>query len=464
MNHSDFAMENSNKLLRVLVVTLIFSVMNGTMFNVALPEIAQEFHLMPSQVSWIMTGYMVVYAIGSVVFGKLADQYRLKDLLTYGLLIFAVGSIVGMIATEYWMIILGRILQASGASVLPATAMIIPIRYFAPEQRGRALGTSAVGLALGNAFGPVVAGLMASFGSWRMLFLISLLPLFTLPFFRKYLDDEKGAPGSIDFLGGGLLAAAVAVFLLSITESSGLLFAGGIVLLAMFIVRIRTAEHPFIQPGLFRNRYFSVGLIIAFLSTALSFSVMFMTPQFLSALNQLPAGSIGFVLFPAAIASALMGRKGGLLADERGNFFVVSLAAFFMLVCFSLLSTFVGISPIAIAVILILGNVGQTFMQIALSNTLSRTLVKEQTGVGMGLFSMLNFISGAVAMSLIGKALDNQAATMKINPLVTNPAASVYSNIFLLLAILIIGVWILYRLQFHASTSTTLVHKDEPSE
>lgn len=437
MNHSDFAMENSNKLLRVLVVTLIFSVMNGTMFNVALPEIAQEFHLMPSQVSWIMTGYMVVYAIGSVVFGKLADQYRLKDLLTYGLLIFAVGSIVGMIATEYWMIILGRILQASGASVLPATAMIIPIRYFAPEQRGRALGTSAVGLALGNAFGPVVAGLMASFGSWRMLFLISLLPLFTLPFFRKYLDDEKGAPGSIDFLGGGLLAAAVAVFLLSITESSGLLFAGGIVLLAMFIVRIRTAEHPFIQPGLFRNRYFSVGLIIAFLSTALSFSVMFMTPQFLSALNQLPAGSIGFVLFPAAIASALMGRKGGLLADERGNFFVVSLAAFFMLVCFSLLSTFVGISPIAIAVILILGNVGQTFMQIALSNTLSRTLVKEQTGVGMGLFSMLNFISGAVAMSLIGKALDNQAATMKINPLVTNPAASVYSNIFLLLAILI---------------------------
>ncbi|ASJ53693.1 hypothetical protein BP422_09075 [Brevibacillus formosus] len=100
-------------------------------------------------------------------------------------------------------------------------------------------------------------------------------------------------------------------------------------------------------------------------------------------------------------------------------------------------------------------------MQIALSNTLSRTLVKEQTGVGMGLFSMLNFISGAVATSLIGKALDNQTATMKLNPL-ANPAASVYSNIFLLLAILIIGVWMLYRLQFHASK--TLVHTDEPSK
>lgn len=462
MQNSDSAMENSNKLLRVLVVTLIFSVMNGTMFNVALPEIALEFNLIPSQVSWIMTGYMVVYAIGSVVFGKLADQYRLKDLLTYGLLIFAFGSVVGMFATEYWMIILGRVLQASGASVLPATAMIIPIRYFAPEQRGRALGTSAVGLALGNAFGPVVAGMMASFGSWRMLFLISLLPLLTLPFFRKYLDDEKGNAGSIDFLGGGLMAASVALFLLAITESNGLFFVTGLVLLVLFIIRIRTASQPFIQPGLFRNKSFSVGLIIAFFATALSFSVMFMTPQYLSVLNELSAGSIGFVLFPAAIASALLGRKGGKLADERGNFFVVTTAAFLMLVCFGLFSTFVGVSPIIIAVILILGNVGQTFMQIALSNTLSSTLTKEHTGVGMGLFSMLNFISGAIAMSLIGKALDNQLTSIQLNPFVTNPAAYVYSNIFLVLTVLSIAIWLLYRLQFKVSASPA--HFDELSK
>lgn len=151
----DHSSQNADKLLGVLVVTLIFSVMNGTMFNVALPEIGKEFNLVPSEVSWIMTSYMVVYAVGSIVMGKLADKYRLKDLLTYGLLIFALGSLLGLLATEYWVIILGRVIQAAGASVLPATAMIIPVRYFAPEKRGRALGTSAVGLALGNALGPL---------------------------------------------------------------------------------------------------------------------------------------------------------------------------------------------------------------------------------------------------------------------------------------------------------------------
>jgi MFS transporter, DHA2 family, metal-tetracycline-proton antiporter len=132
---------NREKLLLVLAVTLVFSVMNASIFNVVLPVIGAEFHLAPSALSWISTGYMIVYAIGSVTYGKLADKYRLKDLLTFGLAVFALGSLVGLIATEYWMIILGRVLQAAGASVIPATGMIIPVRYFPPEKRGRALGT-----------------------------------------------------------------------------------------------------------------------------------------------------------------------------------------------------------------------------------------------------------------------------------------------------------------------------------
>ncbi|WP_375163063.1 MFS transporter [Paenibacillus sp. SC116] len=444
---------NADKLLRVLVVTLIFSVMNGTMFNVALPAIGHEFSLLPSQVSWIMTSYMVLYAVGSVVFGKLADNYRLKDLLTYGLLVFAFGSIVGMLAAEYWMIIVGRILQAAGASVLPAIAMIIPIRYFSPEKRGRALGTSAIGLALGSALGPVVSGLITSVGSWRMLFLFSLLPLLTLPFFRKYLDDAKGEAKAIDFLGGGLLGGTVALILLAITQSNLWMLVGGVVLLVLFIIRIRTAANPFIQPELFINQSYSVGLLLTFMATAMSFSITFMTPQYLTALNELSASSIGFVLTPAALAAALLGRKGGKLADEHGNSALIKTASLLMLLCFMLLSTFVGISPYAIAIILMLGNVGQTFMSIGMSNTISRTLTREQTGVGMGLFSMLNFISGAIAMSVIGKMLDSGSTSLRLNPFMMNESAYVYSNIFLVLFIVTLIVWGLYRIQFGSSST-----------
>ncbi|GIP45959.1 MFS transporter [Paenibacillus sp. J45TS6] len=456
---TDTSSQNADKLLKILVVTLIFSVMNGTMFNVALPEIGKEFNLVPSQVSWIMTSYMVVYAVGSIVMGKLADKYRLKDLLTYGLLIFAMGSIIGLVANEFWLIVLGRVIQAAGASVLPATAMIIPIRYFAPEKRGRALGTSAIGLALGNALGPVAAGLITSFGSWRLMFILSLLPLLMLPFFRKYLDNAKGKAGSIDILGGSLLAASVALFLLAITEMQVSLFLVGLVLLILFTIRIRKAAEPFIKPGLFRNKAYSIGLILAFTTTAMSFSMVFMTPQFLTALNNLTPASIGFVLVPAAIASAFMGRKGGRLADDRGNSTLVFVASILLFMAFTLLSTFIGVSAYIIAIILILGNVGQTFMQIAMSNTISRTLTKEDTGVGMGLLSMINFISGAMAMSVVGKLLDKGSSFLQFNPFITNNDAYVYSNIFALMSLVIVVVVVFYRYHFssrglQASVST----------
>jgi len=439
---------SSERLMSVLVVALIFSVMNGTMFNVALPVIAQRFALSPSEVSWVMTAYMVVYAIGSAVYGKLADKYRLKSLITFGMLVFTLGSILGMTAGSYAMIVVGRILQAAGAAVMPAMSMIVPIRYFPAEKRGKALGTTAVGLALGGALGPIVAGAIASLGDWRWLFLFSLVSLVTLPLFRKYLGDDKGQAGRIDWIGGGLLAGAVALFLLAITQGEWTSFAGGSIALILFIVRIRTAAVPFISPSLFANRKFATGLFIAFLAASLNFSLTFMAPQFLTSLNHLSPGTIGAVLFPAAIASALLGRKGGKLADRRGNGYLIALASFLLLLGYGLLSSFMGGSAYLVALFLIAGQIGQTFLQIAMSNSVSRTLTQEQTGVGMGMLSMLNFIAGALAMSVVGKVLDRGTVDIRLNPFVSDIGAYAYSNILIVLCMIVLAIAGIYRLRF----------------
>lgn len=445
-------LSNGDKLMRVMAFTLVFSVMNASMFNVVMPIISKEFNITSSQVSWLLTAYMIVYAVGSVTYGKLADKYRLKDLLTFGLIFFALGSVVGLLATEYWMIILGRVLQASGAAVIPATAMIVPVRYFTPEKRGRALGMTATGLALGTAMAPIVSGLITGFASWRFLFFISLLPLLALPFFRKYLNDERGEAQKIDYLGGLLLGGAVALLLLSISQGNWWMCLIGAVLLALFVIRIHTAAEPFIQPKLFKNKQYSSGLFIAFLATGLSFGLPFITPQFLSGLNGLTPAVIGLIMFPAAISSAIMGRRGGKLADEKGNAYLIYLAVSLSLLCFILLSIFVGASPYVILFLLIFGNLGQTFMQIGMSNTVSRTLSKDQIGVGMGLLSLLNFISGAMATSIIGKMLDKGTAAFHFNPAAVFGNAYIYSNIFFCLGVLAIVIIGLYFLQFTVST------------
>lgn len=138
-----------------------------------------------------------------------------------------------------------------------------------------------------------------------------MLPLIALPFFRKYLDDQRGEDQKFDFLGGLLLGGTVAFLLLSISQTNMMFFLVGMVLFALFIWRINTAHDPFIQPKLFRNKQYSYGLLIAFLGTGISFGLPYLAPQFLNSLNQLTPAIIGLVMFPAAIASALLGKRGG---------------------------------------------------------------------------------------------------------------------------------------------------------
>jgi len=445
------ALHAREKLIRILAFTMVLSSMSATMFNLALPRMKEDFGLTLAQVSWVSSIYLLVYAIGSVFYGKLSDRYPLKSLLTFGIGLFAVGSAVGIASPTYGVALLARILQAAGAAVVPAAAMIVPVRFFPPEKRGRALGITATGLALGNAIGPVAAAAVLGLAGWRWLFAVPLLLVFTLPAYRAHLADEPRAPGRIDWLGGGLLAAAVALLLLAVTQGGRELGLGSLVLFGLFLVRIRAAREPFAPPRLFRNGSYSAGLGIAVLVVGIGYSLPFLTPQLLSGVQGLRAEWVGAAMMPAAAASALLGRKAGKLADLRGAPFLFGLASALLTLGFLLLSTFAGAPAAVVALLLMLANVGQTFMQIALTKTISVTLPKEQTGVGMGLLSMLNFLSGAVASGLYGRAVDGGAAA-SWNPLQTNGNANVFGNVYLLLAAAHALLFLLYRARFGAGS------------
>ncbi|GAA3407338.1 MFS transporter [Paenibacillus hodogayensis] len=448
MNSNSYVKLTKEKpLLLALAFALTISVMNATMFNVALPQISAEFGLSPSQASWMQTPYMIVFAIGSVTYGKLADKFKLKDLLTFGLIGFALGSLAGMAANEFWIVVLGRVLQATGASAITAASVIIPVRYFPRETRGRALGVTATGIALGTAIGPSVAGFITSAASWRLLFLLSLLALIALPLFRSCLDDAKGTAKPTDLWGGLLLGGTLAAWLGALTGGGPLLAVAGCVLFGLFGIRIRCTREPFIRPSLlFGNKRFAFSLLVAFASSCAFFSTPFLVPLLLGNVNGLAPRHIGLTMLPAAAMAAFLGRLGGKIADRRGSAALYGGAAALLASGFVLLSWAAGSSPALIAGVLVLANVGQTFMQIALSNTVSGTLPGDQTGVGMGLFSMVGFISGAVSTAALGRALDVGAHGVKLNPLHGGGPGLVYSDLFLALAVLVALAAILYAL------------------
>lgn len=436
----------------ILAFTMSITVMTSLMFNIVLPEIRADYDLSLAQASWVSTAYLLVFAIGTVFYGKLADVYRLKNLLTFGIIFFALGSMIGLSAQDYGMVIVGRILQAAGAAVIPASSGILPVRYFAAEQRGRAFGITAVGGAIGIATAPVVAALVVSTVHWRFLFCVPLLSLITLPYYRKYLNDESGHKRTVDWAGGAFLAATIALLLLTITNPSWLTATACLILFVLFLIRIRSAKEPFVRPELFASKGYSIGLMIAFIMTGISYSTPFLTPQMLTQVNHLEPGLVGFSMVPAAIATAFLGRTGGRIADAKGNSPLFYMASALLLTCFGLLSTFTGTYPAVISLFLIFGTVGQSFLSISLSNSISQTLSKEQSGVGMGLLAMLNFVAGAIAASLYSLAVDH-GANANWNPANGNPDAFVYSNIYFVLVLLLLAGLVFYYFMFGRSTA-----------
>lgn len=438
-------------LMRFMLLTVTISSMSSLMFHVVLPQISEEFNLSLTQVSWLASAYTLIYAFGTVTYGKLADRFQLKTLLTFGLSLFAAGSLIGLVSQTFAVVLLGRCLQSAGAAAVPAISLIIPVRYFKPENRGSAMSMTAVGVALGSALAPLVSAFVMSIASWRWLFLPSLLILLLLPLYRRYLEFEpKQEQQALDWIGGGLLAVSVALLLIGVTYQTWWLLLVSLAAFLLFLARIRTAKAPFIDPKLFENRSYVVGLLLTLLIAGIGISLYFVPPILLARVYEMDSSLIGFAMVPAAIASSILGRQGGKLADRKGNAFVLTLASCSLMTCFILMSTFTEISPALIALFLIFGNVGQSFTQIAMSNSVSRTLPADRTGAGMGLFSMTSFVAQGIGTAVYGLAVELDGA-VSWNPLHIGSTSAVLSNLYLVLVVLHIAILVTYRLQFSSS-------------
>lgn len=115
-------------------ITVMLVVMNTTMFNVALPTVAQALHLTATSASWIVTGYSILFAISSITYSRLSDFIPIRTLLTLGLLLLGGASIVGMLATNYYMLMAARLLQAVGAASAPGLGIVLVTRYIPVER------------------------------------------------------------------------------------------------------------------------------------------------------------------------------------------------------------------------------------------------------------------------------------------------------------------------------------------
>ncbi|TDF94040.1 MFS transporter [Paenibacillus piri] len=430
-----------------IIFIIFFGVLNETVFNVSTPNIAAQYQLTPSGVSWVLTTFIIFFGIGSVIYGKLSDIYSLKKLIVIGIIVYNVGSVVGICFQAWYpMVIVARAIQGAGASAIPALIMVVVARYFSPDDRGKVFGILNSTIAFAVGVGPVLGGFVSAAYHWSFLFLIPLFTLISIPFFRKVLPDEETRDGKLDVPGASLIGFGLAALILFFTIPKWYYLAASVVLLAWFIVHIRRVEQPFIEPELLKNRLFRSGLIVGFILFCTVMGIMFVMPLMLSGLKGLSTSAIGWILFPGAISAVVFGPIGGSLADRRGNNYVVAIGITLLTISLLLISSMLGLNAWLTSAAMVLLYIGFSFIQTALANSVSLTLDRNQTGVGMGLFNLVGFISGAVGTAVVARVLDEKLLSFPVNPLVRGTEAHLYSNLLLMfVAAIILGAVIFYR-------------------
>jgi MFS family permease len=151
----------------------------------------------------------------------LADIYGARPLFILGAALFALGSLLSAIAPDFYSLLGARIIQGAGGAAAPGLGMTLASRAYGPASRGTVLGVIGATIGIGAAIGPPLGGALPSIWGWEAIFVLNAAVVFSIPFAFKVLPrDEASSPGSVDLVGGTLLALAVIGVLLTPTEGS----------------------------------------------------------------------------------------------------------------------------------------------------------------------------------------------------------------------------------------------------
>ncbi len=444
-------------LLAVVVAAILVSVLNQTFTNVVVPDIRRDYGSTQGQAGWVITGYLLVFAVGIPLYGRIADLYSLRRVFSLGLLVLAAGSLACALAPSLPLLVAGRILQAAGASAIPALGFASIAKALPPGERGMALGLLSSSVGAGAAVGPVVGGAVAGYTSWHVLFFLTLaLGLALIPGALRVLPgapEGDTAPAGFfaavhhfDVPGGLSLALAAGLALFGVTEGQVLGFGSPVVwgslALALasavfFALRIRRAPKPFVSPGLLRNRAFLATAGVGFFMMFANIGSLVLAPLMLSEVNGLSAAGIGLVLAPGAIAVAVLSPVAGRLSDRFGSRVLVRTGLVVVTASTLFISAFAaGGSPVVVAAGILGQGLGFAAVNSPNANAAAAVLSRAESGVGVGIYQMLFFLGGGFgpAIGATFLALRQGVAAEALNPLYAAGAAS-YSDAFLLLTL-----------------------------
>src|SRR6266581_7394766 len=320
----------------VLLVMLLAS-LDQTIVGTAMPRIITDLQGF-DRYTWVTTAYLLTSTVMVPIYGKLSDIFGRKPIFLIGVVVFLVGSAASGAAQSMNQLIAFRAFQGLGAAALMPIAIAVVGDLFTPRERGKWQGVTGGVFGLSSILGPTIGGWITDHSTWRWVFYVNLpigiIALLVLIFLMPTLRSKNTGKVSIDYLGALLLIFWTVPLLLGFTWAGSQyawlswqiisLFAGVIVFLALFILYEARLERrnaqPIIGPSLFKNRIFSVSLLVTMITSMGMFGSILFLPLYAQGVLGISATNSGLLLSPLMIGLIFSSVVSGQLVSRFGKY------------------------------------------------------------------------------------------------------------------------------------------------
>jgi EmrB/QacA subfamily drug resistance transporter len=314
-----------------LMVGLFLAALDQTIVATALPTIVGELGGI-EQYSWTVTAYLLTATASTPLYGKIGDLYGRKSVFQAAVVIFIGGSLISAVATNMGVLIAGRAVQGLGAGGLIALTLAIVGDIVSPRERGRYQGLFGAVFGISSVLGPLLGGFFTESLSWRLVFWINvplgLVALFTIQ--RTLHLPKKRVEHSIDYVGAGLIVAAVSAILLVTVwggnqyEWSSPMIIGlatlGLALVAVFIAWELRVPEPLLPMRLFKNPVFSNTSAVSFMFGFAFFGAIIYLPVYLQVVRGYGPTASGLLLLPLVLGIFITSTGSGQLITRTGHY------------------------------------------------------------------------------------------------------------------------------------------------
>lgn len=317
-------------IIAILLIGAFISMLNETLLNVALPSIMKDLRISASTVQWLSTGYMLINGIMIPSTAFLIQKYSVRRLFLSALSLFTIGTILAGMAPTFSVLLMARMIQASGSAIMMPLLMNVMLTSFPVEKRGGAMGIFGLVFIFAPAVGPTLSGWLIEHYNWRILFhIVTPIALIVLLIGALLLKGQKNKVNiRLDLLSLILSSIGFGGLLYGFSSAGNkgwdqpevyVTVIVGFISLVTFIIRQLKLEKPMLNFRIYQYPMFALSSAISIFITMAMFSAMLLLPIYVQTIRGISPLHSGFLLLPGAILMGIMSPITGKLFDKFGG-------------------------------------------------------------------------------------------------------------------------------------------------